>query len=326
MTLRIINPLPSALYHYEHSLCDTLREAGMEDLRVSSADIEAGGRGYLGRAREHVAALSASRADDAALLLWPSFGYCEVLLDALLNPRLTVVFHDARPLRRQFGMRPWHGRLMAAWPRITRPGRVLVHSAGAQQVLTDLGWHPPIVLPLPFRQVQPGNADRSRAQEGRTCLVLGQYKPARDLDMMENLPKLLPDWAFRAVGRGWPPLEGWEVVPTFVSEERMDDELRSADVVLVPYKNFFQSEVLVRAFELAKPAVTVRHEQTASLYGEDWTGFPCSWDAENVKGALVRAVGVQGTQLQGRVASAHQQSVAAWGTWARASDLLGVLT
>lgn len=316
MTLRIINPMPVALLHYEQALCHTLQQGGIEDWTVVSASIEAGKHGHLGRALQHLKSLAASRADTTTLLLWPSFGYCELLLDAVLNPRLTVVFHDAQPLRPQFAMKPWQGRLVGRIPRVASSGRVIVHTELAQQVLGGFGWDSPRILPHPLLPRGSDGAARSVTKKSKTCLVLGQYKPTRDIELLEKLPWILPDWTFKAVGRGWPRLDGWHVEPTFVSEERVTQELLSADVVLVPYPHFFQSGVLAQAFEVERPAVTAHHEQTISLYGSDWAGLVTEWTPEAVAAALVRAGDVTSSTLANHVTAAQKKSVAAWRTWA----------
>lgn len=312
MSLQILNPLPEALHHYEKALVATLRAAGAQEISLSSSKVEAGERGLLGRASAHLLGVLGSRSAPA-LLLWPTFGYAEVLLDAVINPRLTVVFHDARPLRRQFGMRAWQGQLVGRVPRVTRAGRCMVHSRSAQVVLQEMGWDAAPILPHPLLAASEG----SPATSGKPiCLVLGQFKPTRDATLLEALPALLPGWRLRAVGRGWPSIRNWEVESRFVPEERVHAELVASTVVLIPYQHFFQSGVLVRAFEVARPAVTVRHEQTSALYGSDWVGTADTWTAEAVAEAVHRAAAVGPSDLLARIAAAQSHSVTAWGAWA----------
>jgi hypothetical protein len=75
------------------------------------------------------------------------------------------------------------------------------------------------------------------------------------------------------VGRGWPPLPGWRVIDFFVSEERFDAEIAKSDVVCIPYHDYYQSGVAVRAIESGIPVVGLRHEFLELLCGDDWGGI-----------------------------------------------------
>ena len=41
-------------------------------------------------------------------------------------------------------------------------------------------------------------------------------------------------------------------------------------MLLVPYRHYFQSGIVTRAYERGVPVVAERHEYVESLYGPDW--------------------------------------------------------
>ncbi|MBA8921008.1 hypothetical protein HNR24_000941 [Nesterenkonia jeotgali] len=103
--------------------------------------------------------------------------------------------------------------------------------------------------------------------------MLGQYKEARAIDPMVELGRKIGGRVeLRAVGRGWPAIPGWDVRDDFVTESEFTRELQEADAVLLPYKFYQQSGVMVRAFELGIPVVGTPHPQLAQLYGQTWPG------------------------------------------------------
>jgi hypothetical protein len=144
------------------------------------------------------------------------------------------------------------------------------------------------------------------------CLVLGQYKKARSVHLLAELARHLRAHELRLVGRDWPPIEGWHLVPHFVAEEEVDREIASADVVLIPYEDFYQSGVLVRAFEQGTPVVTTSHEQTIALYGRDWPGIAPAWTPTAVADAIIRATATRRDEVSQRRRSAWTGAVQLW--------------
>lgn len=102
-----------------------------------------------------------------------------------------------------------------------------------------------------------------------SVLVAGQYKTERDLELLSDLgPQLrAAGWRTHIVGRGWPEVNGWEVDARFVSEEEFDDILGKAWVLLMPYKNYFQSGIAIRALEQGTLTVGPRSSFLEALYG-----------------------------------------------------------
>jgi len=144
-------------------------------------------------------------------------------------------------------------------------------------------------------------------------LVIGQYKPARDLDLMSIIgPQLLTaGFEPRVTGRGWPALDGWTVVDAFLSAEDFKRELSSALCVVIPYRFYFQSGVAVQALELGVPVVGYPTDFLKSLVGEDYPGLVRGEDAGAWVSAVEACQGVSANDA-GRIASKVSQS---WRDW-----------
>lgn len=313
MRVHLINPLPEALEHYEHALQATLTTAGAHVAEISRPSIEGRDRHKAKRAAEHMRALWRTRDfDGLSILMWPSFGYLELPVDWALCPKAAVIFHDAEPMRTQGGMSLRQGRLVAPLSRGRRSPAVIVHTRRASEGLERLGWSPSQMLPFPLLRAAAAARPPSQMVPPR-CLVLGQHKESRTLDLLSQLPPLLPDFELRIVGRGWPEVAQWHVRSEFLSLEDFDQELRSATVILVPYADYFQSGVVVHAFEAAIPVVTPPHEQTDDLYGGDWPGTATSWAAGPVAEAIRAAAAVPRTHVADRFQRLDLRSVEEWG-------------
>jgi hypothetical protein len=266
----------------------------------------AAGRDLIGRAR-------ASRVAGDLIVCWPVFGLAEPALwfTASAEARITLLVHDPVPLRRQIGM----GRLARRLGRIGTSHRsvtVAVHSSPARDALVSLGWSEPVVLPHP---ILPRFTPQPRIIDGNIALVCGQYKPARDLSLLEQIGRPLLERGFRPVirGRGWPKVPGWEVEEGFLSEEALDRSLVDSAAVLIPYTQFFQSGVAVRAVELGVPVAGPRHPFLTDLLGTEWPGFT---EAQNPAG-WVEAV----TVASGRAQEVHSRALLLRQRCERAWDL-----
>jgi glycosyltransferase involved in cell wall biosynthesis len=141
---------------------------------------------------------------------------------------------------------------------------------------------------------------------GNTALVLGQYKPARDLDVMAAIGPSLraAGWIPTVAGRGWPPIPGWHVVDRFLTETEFQGLLGSAAAVLVPYRHYFQSGVALRALEAGVPVVGRETGFLTSILGANFPGAVYDWDDPNSWSAAVGAA-VHGRADQMRSAAAY---------------------
>jgi hypothetical protein len=108
-----------------------------------------------------------------------------------------------------------------------------------------------------------------RPTELRSVYVLGQYKPDRDIELMESVARELPgDVSLRVAGRGWPEVAGWSVDNRFISEGELETILSGeSTVVLVPYRRFFQSGIAMRALENLVPVVGPADSSLAAIFG-----------------------------------------------------------
>jgi hypothetical protein len=105
--------------------------------------------------------------------------------------------------------------------------------------------------------------------------VCGQYKPARDLELLVSLAPELRSRGYRLVvaGRGWPKIAGCEVDDRFLSENDLDQRIAASAAVLIPYSHFYQSGIAVRALELGVPVLGPRHPFLMDLFGTQWPGL-----------------------------------------------------
>lgn len=264
----IVNPLPSALAHYEAALETRLASAGADVVRLPSVSIEGRGRDRAAAAVNSLVQRrpSTEQRMDRILVTWPVFGHLDLFLR--LRPRahrLTVVMHDPEPLRPQFGTSRSASTLARTW---SGGGDWMVHSVGAARAMQGRGLTAETCLPLPM--LEPSGQWRG----GATVLVLGQYKQARDLDLLRMLAPGLRRLGLHPVirGRGWPPVEGWHVRAEYLSEDAFDEAIAQAACVLLPYRLLFQSDVATRAAERGVPVVGPASSNVPDLYGASWPG------------------------------------------------------
>jgi hypothetical protein len=275
--------------------------------------IEVGGAGPAAKATAAARSLAAHRriakdaGDGKVLVLWPAFGHLEPLTWPSSDARISVVVHDPAPLRRQHGLGTTAARVGAR-----AAGRVetIVLSEPAQDVLDRVGWGATTRLPIPTLAPRPVTpADR----EG--VAVLGQFKPARDLEALRALAGIRPDGHRLVIaGRGWPQVDGWERDDRFLPEDEFQGLFDTSAAVIIPYRGFFQSGVAVRALEAHTPVVAPRHPMVEELLGKDWPGLvdhPDDWRA-----ALDRALQVPTDEVARRHALHWDAAVEGWSAWA----------
>lgn len=269
----VVNPLGMALEHYTEALRGHLRDAGVETELISVAEPSQSGKG---RTRWLVsysrALLSAghmarrSTVPAGVLLTWPVLGFLDVLaVKFACGTSGIIVYHDPRPLVRSVGSSPMFARLAGLLRR--RPG-ALVHSKQAARAMGDLGLasnltllpHPMLPVADSVQEQPPGKTPQIR--------VLGQYKPDRDVALLEELSSRLPrEYNLEIVGRGWPDVKGWTVDARFVSEDELDGLISTSDAIIIPYKRFYQSGIAIRALEQAVPIVGRAGTSLRDLYG-----------------------------------------------------------
>ena len=272
----IYNPLPRALRHFEDELVSVVTATGRDVRRATAPSAEIPDASRVERVqalgRDLVGRLRASRTAGELVVCWPVLGLAEPALWCTASPdaRITLLVHDPVQLRRQVGMGRGARRLGRLGTR-HRGVRVAVHSTPAREALVGMGWPTPALLPHPLI---PRPAPTTRA-DGDVVLVCGQYKPARDLRLLERIGPSLRERGFRPLicGRGWPSVAGWEVQGGFLAEEALDASLVASAAVLIPYAHFFQSGVAVRAVEVGTPVVGPRHPFLVELLGDGWPGL-----------------------------------------------------
>jgi hypothetical protein len=259
--------------------------------------------------RHVVVARRICRRHDDVLVVWPLLGWLELILWCAprRRGRCAIVFHDPIPLRRQLGL----GRFSALLARHVAPfARVelICHSETAAEAVSEQLGVRPTRLPHPF-VVQARTTD---SVDGRV-LVIGQYKPARDLELMSVIGPMLAAAGFspRVAGRGWPTLEGWTTAVGFLSAEEFTRELSMASCVLVPYKFYFQSGVAVQALELGVPVVGYPTDFLKSLVGDRYPGLVSAEDPEAWVSAVRACHGSGPADAEGIFAGVRES----WRAW-----------
>jgi hypothetical protein len=274
----VVNPLPVALSHFQRELLQTLDPESLPRYAVASFAGE-GHRTAAARVRSLVRYLAfvrrVRRQRCAILVLWPLLGWLDVLVWGLLaRNRTYVLVHDPTPLRRQVGSGRSARMLVRRLTRLLgRAEIVTLSQAASSEVKEALPRLPVHVLPHPI--LRPADGRPRTGRDVGTVLVLGQYKPARDLALLEQLGPALADAGLvgKICGRGWPATQGWEVDDRFLSEDEFDSVLSHASVLLLPYATYFQSGVAVRAVELGTPVVGRRTGFLEGLLGETSVGI-----------------------------------------------------
>jgi hypothetical protein len=318
--IEIVNPLPTALAHYQAELVGVLRVVGAQVSIAATTSAELSGtdrqraRVLLGVLRHRVLG-SPPPAGTHRLVIWPVLGYPELVLWRGPSARTSVLIHDPTPLRPQVGLGTVAVRATHALGRVRPLRGVIVHSDLALAAVRETGYDA-TVLPHPI--LQP------RARQGgssRRALVLGQHKDTRDIALLTALAPLLRAQRLEPaiVGRGWPEVPGWSVDSRFVSEREFRDQLGDSELVVLPYTKVYQSGVAVRAAEASVPVVGGRATNLTALFGADWPGLvgdgtrepgPGDWAA-----AVDRVLAAPRSAAAEPVRSYWKQTLAEWRSW-----------
>jgi GT2 family glycosyltransferase len=268
----VVNPLGAALHHYQAELVSVMSGLETEVTLLTTAEPSASGRGRVRWLASYVrlllkaAAMTRRSSRGKVLVLWPALGYLDLsLLRATAGPKSSLVIHDPVPLVTAIGYGVRAGRLGA---RLGAGVQVILHSETARRALDPaIGKDRVSVLPHPMLPPArpPSGSPPNRKPVVR---VLGQFKPDRDLEALSVLAQHFDSDAVLEVhGRGWPHIAGWAVQSLFVGETEMDSLIASSDVVLIPYRRFFQSGIAIRCLEQGVPAVGPAGSSLEDLYG-----------------------------------------------------------
>jgi hypothetical protein len=319
MRVRLINPLGAALSHYTVALVRLLEDMGavvhVETLSEPSAAPYGRLRWVSMYTRLLASTRHAARHDEVVLVTWPVLGYWDFALIRAVVGRRTpyVVVHDPRPLARAVG----YGRTSrwAAGRRAIR-AKAIVHSEVATRAIAcEADGVPTVRLPLPM--FSPRNAPERSGGEV-TVRVLGRYKAARDVGALEHIAASCdPAWQYEIVGRGWPAVTGWAVKSAFVSESEFDRLVVTSSAVVIPYRQFFQSDVALRCLEMGTPVVGPRDSSLAELLGPD---SPCLVSDGMWGSAIEAAVGSSTTEAFHVAQRLYDETFRGWRSWLTAVE------
>ncbi|MFI6492300.1 hypothetical protein [Streptomyces sp. NPDC050564] len=306
----VVNPLGSMLAHYGRALTQNLESAGMTTTVLSMDEPSASGGSRLRWLASCYwllfhARLQCARHGGSVILAWPMLGYLDVVcVRMLLGRRGLVVLHDPDPLVRAVG----YGRALK-WLARRLNCLVVTHSDEATRVVARHGLQRIVCMPHPVLDRSPAK----RPTELRSVYVLGQYKPDRDIELMESVARELPDEvSLRVAGRGWPEVAGWSVDSRFISEGELETMLSGeSTVVLVPYRRFFQSGIAMRALENLVPVVGPADSSLAAVFGSLGT-LPSSQEPQAWVRAIHRAFDTDDQKLRAQLGRQAYASSRAW--------------
>ncbi len=264
-----MNPLRGALAHYGIELRETIGPDFGEVREIAYAEPSFGGISRAKWLTNHVRALAQARRlrkpGGQIIVLWPVLGFFDVLLLKAICGRGALIMHDPTPLVRAVG----YGSGAKAVARLFGRGvTVIAHSKRALEEVTrtlPANRVGQVLHPIRFGAAVVGPERNARPR----IAVLGQYKSERDSELLLELAKQMHDAVdLRIAGKGWPELPGWDVEARFLSEAEFTREIGDANVVLIPYRRFYQSGVAVRALENGVPVVGPRSSALADLLGD----------------------------------------------------------
>ena len=217
--------------------------------------------------------------------IWPTLGCLEVLI---WRKSTTIVFmHDPVPLRKQIGFSST-AKLLAKMPLLVGKCKVLSLSK-------DGLVHSEELFPLSKKLYAPHPIKTGVKQHpayGRTISIIGQYKQARDIQLVEELGAQLKAKGFETKiwGRGWPTsLSNWEVNSRFLSEAELDEVIIESRLVVLPYSFFFQSGIAIRALELGRISVAIDNSFMRELFGQSSSNLVSGFEIENWTNAVINS-------------------------------------
>ncbi|WP_144411222.1 glycosyltransferase family protein [Curtobacterium sp. MR_MD2014] len=307
----VINPLGGALLHYRSELVSVLRESLQDPLVLEFEEPSVSHESRYRWVSRYIKSLMIARSrqrrapGSTAIITWPVLGYLDLLLTAVVLPNSWLTVHDPVPLVRAVG----YGKLARSAARtLGRHAKIIVLSHQASdEVRRALPRATIRVLPHPI--LEP---DLQRQRPEHTVIrVLGQYKADRDTDLLRSIAAEHPASRCTITGRGWPKVAGWEVDDRFVPEAELDDLIRSASVVLIPYRRFFQSGVAVRCLETGTPFVGPSDSSLSDLLSERLDLLAESSSADWIR-AIRAALGVSEHEMTSISAQARGRAAHEW--------------
>lgn len=279
----LVNALPQTLDHYQKEFATIV--GSIPGFRVSAVITEKGDGQASAFSKLYAALKIVARrllfysgdADRTFIVMWPLFGYLDVLTWIRLARKSTVmiIVHDPVPLRAQIGYSSLSAKIFKYVSTFNNI-HILAHTKNAQEALLAATGVTASVASHPLHAHSGRN---NIVQEANSCntvvRILGQYKETRSLDPIIAIAEGLQGTGFHLEirGRGWAPQEGWVVVDRFLSATDFDHSIGTADCVVIPYSRFYQSGVAVRCLESLVPIVGPRHPHLEELYGKNWPGL-----------------------------------------------------
>jgi len=311
--LVIVNPLAGALHHYTKQLEQMFHGSGISVAAICVTEPSISGKSKAVWLWEYSKALIKARRvrrlGGRVVVTWPVLGHVDRVFAPLLAGRRTaVVMHDPRPLVRAVG----YSTAVVKAANLLAPKRsLIVHSELAAEHLSGSA-RGAILLPHPLLSA----ATTPVPARSHVVRVLGQWKPDRDVSLLESLVTFLPAARLEIVGRGWPQVHGWSVRNEFISEGELDDLISTSAAVLIPYQRYYQSGIAARAIEVAVPVIG-RGKELSSMTGEDYP-FLLGLDASVRDWAeMIRSAFDSEPVLLGRVrAAATARALNGWKAWA----------
>lgn len=316
----VVNPLGGALRHYTDALVEVVTAAGASVVRYEITEPSSSGSSRYRWLRQYIGMLRRARTERSVLTIvtWPVLGYFDLVLLRLFRSRAgdtVLVVHDPEPLVPSIG----HGAVGRVVARRVGPEpRLLVHGDEALSALDRHGLADRAsVLPHPVRRRE--HTDDARPTHTRPIVrVLGSWKEDRDMEVLQALGALMSERLDLEIhGRGWPSIPGWTVADRFLAEQEFDELVRTASVVLVPYRRVFQSGIAVRALELGTPFIGPRVSAHEDLYPDlpdllvdvdlDTTARVSAWVT-----AIRSAVALPDDVLRSTAAAAVDAAAAGW--------------
>lgn len=261
----IVNTLGGALEHYTRELVHDFERLRVDVDVLSIDEPSKSGDSSLIWLCKYVRALRAARRLRAPIIVtWPVLGYVDLLIMRLFaGRRASIVVHDPRPLVAARG----YGRLAQAVGGLFSGQPIVVHSVQAQRAVDNKRLRAASLLVA--HPMLPPIHKHHRVSGSPVVRVLGQYKPDRDIDMLKDLGARFSGPRLEVVGRRWPNIEGWSVRDEYIPEEELAQLVVDSDVVLVPYRRFYQSGIAIRCLEVGTPVVGPKGTSMDALLGAD---------------------------------------------------------
>ena len=312
--VRIYSPLHQVSEHFVDRLTESLVTRDIPVIRLGSRNGEVGADrrakamalgAHIRNARRYV------QQGGPNVVAWPLLGWWEMPLWRHDTHKTLIAMHDPEPLVRQNGLTP-RAAVQAArlsgskWPHLVTmsPEATDVAARYFDAARIHLAPHP----------MRAPTLDLSHSTDG-TVLVLGQYKPARDLEIMAKIAPALraKGWNPVVAGRGWPQIPNWQIIDRLLPEAEFQNLLRSAAVVLLPYRFYFQSGVCLRALESGVPVVGRATGFLTSILGPDFPGAIDDWVDQE---AWIEAINAAESARTEQLSSAAEYSARGAVEWA----------